>query len=139
MAGLLTQIKAFGLTLILGIITGSIFQYYQLTIRNARPGKYSLYLLDFILWIFLILVVFVCMLWINQGEMRIYVLIALMAGVLIYHRFLRQRLMLPLTRAAQITASAAESVRGLLQKLCIALKSCIKKHKQNPPPSDPVE
>lgn len=139
MAGLLMQIKAFGLTLGLGVITGAIFQYYQLTVRSARPGKYSLYLLDFILWIFLIMVVFVAMLLINQGEMRIYVLLALVAGVFVYYRYLWHRLMQPLSHAGQTTAAGFDALFNLLQKPVILMKNYIKKHKQNPPPSDPAD
>lgn len=139
MASLLNQIYTFVLTLILGIVTGGIFQYYQLTVRSARPGKYSLYLLDFVLWMFLILVVFVCMLLINQGEMRIYVLLALVAGVFIYYRFLWQRLMGPMSGAARITVGVFEYVLALSQRLFTAFKMYIRKRKIDPPPSDPVE
>lgn len=139
MAGLLMQIKAFGLTLVLGIITGGIFQYYQLTVRSARPGKYSLYLLDFILWIFLIMVVFISMLLINQGEMRIYVFLALIAGVFIYYRYLWQRLLQPLSQAGQNTAAGLDAMFNMLNKPIILIKNYIKEHKKSPPPSDPED
>jgi spore cortex biosynthesis protein YabQ len=139
MTSLLLQIKAFVLTLLLGIITGGIFQYYQLTVRSARPGKYSLYLLDFILWLFLILLVFVSLLLINQGEMRVYVFIALLAGVLIYYRYLWPRLMLPLTHAGQSTVAGLGAIVNLLQKPIGLIKGYIKKRSKIEPPSDPPD
>lgn len=138
MAGLLTQIKAFGLTLILGILTGGIFQYYQLTVKSARPGKYSLYLLDFILWLFLILVVFMAMLLINQGEMRIYVLLALIIGAFIYYRYLWQRFLQPLSHAAQSTTAGFETGVRLLRKPIMALKK-YRERRKNTPPDNPIE
>lgn len=138
MAGLLTQIKAFGLTLILGILTGGIFQYYQLTVKSARPGKYSLYLLDFILWLFLILVVFMAMLLINQGEMRIYVLLALIIGAFIYYRYLWQRFLQPLSHAAQSTTAGFEIGVRLLRKPIMALKK-YRERRKNTPPDNPIE
>ncbi len=138
MAGLLTQIKAFGLTLILGILTGGIFQYYQLTVKSARPGKYSLYLLDFILWLFLILVVFMAMLLINQGEMRIYVLLALIIGAFIYYRYLWQRFLQPLSHAAQSTTAGFENGVRLLRKPIMALKK-YRERRKNTPPDNPIE
>ena len=85
MSELLFQIQSFVLTMVLGVVAGMVFQFYQLLVRRARVGKYSLYLMDFFLWMLMILLIFAAMLFINQGEMRVYVLVALVAGILIYH------------------------------------------------------
>jgi len=92
LSGLFAQIEAFLLTLFLGVLSGLIFHYYQLTVRYARIGKHLLYILDFVLWIFMIFLVFMVMLIINQGEMRVYVLIALLIGIIIYYRSFSSRL-----------------------------------------------
>lgn len=139
MTGLFSQIQIFALTLILGLIACGIFQYYHLTVRSSRPGKYSLYLLDFILWIFLILLVFVCMLIINQGEMRIYVLLALVIGAFIYYRFLWEALMSPLSRLARSMVGGMGAARDLLQKPVVIVKKYLKNRKKEPPPPDAVE
>ncbi|MEN6351077.1 MAG: spore cortex biosynthesis protein YabQ, partial [Syntrophomonas sp.] len=59
MSGVLAQVKAFTLTLILGLLAGSIFHFYQLMIRRARVGKYLLYIIDFVLWIMMLVLVFI--------------------------------------------------------------------------------
>ncbi|MGI5911261.1 MAG: spore cortex biosynthesis protein YabQ [Syntrophomonadaceae bacterium] len=92
MTGLLSQLQAFLLTLILGIITGVIFHFYQAIIRAARVKRLLLYVLDFFLWIIIIGLVFGSLLFINQGEMRVYVLLALLLGILIYYRCFAHRL-----------------------------------------------
>jgi len=97
---LANQIQAFGLTLVLGLITGVIFHYYQLFIRQARVGRYSLYLMDLVLWLLIITLVFWAMIWINQGEVRFYILVALLTGILIYFHTLSGRFNTRLTSLA---------------------------------------
>ncbi len=103
MSEVLIQIQDFCLTLILGILAGFIFHYYQLTITKAKLSRYPLYILDFFLWIIMICLVFFAMLWINQGEMRLYVLIALIMGVLIYYHYFSPYLRRTLEFMAEVT------------------------------------
>ncbi|NLZ54502.1 MAG: hypothetical protein GX892_15425 [Thermoanaerobacteraceae bacterium] len=116
MTGLLSQLHAFLLTLVLGLITGVIFHYYQGVIRTARISRYVLYALDFFLWIFIIVLVFLVMLFINQGEMRVYVLIALVLGILLYYRCLSRRLERVISAAAQVTVTICSCIYGYLKK-----------------------
>lgn len=104
MLGLLAQIKTFLLTLLLGIIAGIIFHYYQLTIRALRAGKYSLYLLDLFLWLLMILLISGGMLLINQGELRIYIFLVLIAGSFIYFKLLADIMNRPLSGLAKSSA-----------------------------------
>lgn len=138
MSGLLAQIQAFVLTLLLGIIAGLFFHFYQLTIKNTRIGKYTLYICDFVMWIIMLGVVFISMLVINQGEMRVYVLIALVAGAFIYYHILSDRFSSPLSRLVK-------AIRWLIKTLIIAIGRPISKlkiiiknvfKKSSPPPPD---
>ncbi len=88
MPGIFFQLKAFLFTMILGLCSAVILHYYQLLIRNARVSKFYLYILDLIFWVLMVMVVFMGMLYINQGEMRSYVLIALLMGGIIYYHVL---------------------------------------------------
>lgn len=139
MSDLFVQIQAFFLTLILGILTGFIFHYYQLTIVKARVGKYPLYILDFFLWIIMICLVFFCMLWINQGEMRVYVLIALVSGILIYYHYFSQRFKRFVETGASLTVSLIGKIVAIIKKpfkwLYNSIKTFITK-KFTPPPND---
>lgn len=138
MTGLLGQIEAFVLTLVLGLLTGTIFHFYQELIRAARVSRYVLYFLDFSLWVIIIALVFLGMLFINQGEMRIYVLIALVLGILIYYRRFASRLDAPISRLTGATVTACITlVRGIKIALSWAKKIIIKlKPRPKDPPTD---
>lgn len=91
MIGLLAQIKNFGCTIILGLLVGLIFNYYQLLIYYLNPLRWLLIVLDLILWVLLIGIVFGLLLWINLGEIRVYVFIALLTGIIIYYKKIAPR------------------------------------------------
>ncbi|NLB88624.1 MAG: hypothetical protein GX790_05285, partial [Syntrophomonadaceae bacterium] len=95
-------------------MTGLIFHYYQLTIVKARVGKYPLYILDFFLWIIMICLVFFTLLWINQGEMRVYVLIALVSGILIYYNYFSSRFKSLVDTSANLTISFFKKTVSLI-------------------------
>ncbi|MDD3023136.1 MAG: spore cortex biosynthesis protein YabQ [Syntrophomonadaceae bacterium] len=142
MSGLLTQFKSFGLTLVLGVLAGGIFHYYQLTIRKARVSRYFLYVIDLILWIFMLLLVFASMLLINQGEMRLYVLIALLGGILIYYHYFSSSFYRTQSRMADFTVSRLAFVfRKSKQPFLWAAKSAkIRLEKYiNPKPPEEAE
>lgn len=139
MAEMANQIRAFALTLVLGLITGVIFHYYQLFIRNARVGRYSLYIMDFFLWIFIITLVFWAMIGINQGEVRFYVLIAMLVGILIYFRILSSKFDGFLARAAGHNVRALTCMIGRIRLTLNAIKAFIKQlgtKPAAPPPPD---
>ncbi len=139
MSELLFQIQSFVLTMILGVVAGMVFQFYQLLVRRARVGKYSLYLMDFFLWMLMILLIFAAMLFINQGEMRVYVLVALVAGILIYHHYLGPTMEAPVSRGAQLTISAFSILSSLIKRSIRALAGWVKglaQRGKGPPPTD---
>lgn len=114
MSGLWGQIEAFAFTLLLGLATGVIFHFYHLIIRHARVGRIALYLLDLSLWLLMIALVFSGLLWINQGEMRFYVLIALIIGILAYFKRLAVKGESLLSRLALGTIKAVSlTIRGI--------------------------
>jgi Ca2+/Na+ antiporter len=88
---------------------------------------------------FLILVVFVALLLINQGEIRIYVFIALLAGVFVYYRYLWQRMTRPLSHTARATVAAYATILGWGQRPWGWLKTYIKSRKKETPPPDASE
>lgn len=93
MLWLLEQLRPFILTLLIGLIAGLVFQFYQCSMSLSSCGKWLLYLLDFLVWIVILILVFITLLLINQGEIRVYILLALFTGIIIYFRRIA-----PLTR-----------------------------------------
>ncbi len=143
MLGLLAQIKTFFLTLLLGLLAGIIFHYYQLTIRSLQAGKYVLYLLDLFLWIIMILLISLGMLLINQGELRIYFFLILLAGSFIYFKLLAGSLERPLKVLAQASATMLRFIGASLFKplkwLQYAVKRIWQHRHSSPPPDDNAE
>ena len=141
--GLFAQIQAFLLTFFLGAIAGLIFHYYQSTIRSLRIGRYLLYLMDFILWIIMIVIIGAALLVINQGEMRVYVFIALICGGGIYYKCLAQRLHQPVYILGKSTAQVMKFIASCLVKPFAIAFAWLKVQHQNrhkpPPPNDESE
>jgi len=139
--GLLAQINIFFLTLFLGVIVGIIIHYYQLGIRALKIGKYMLYLLDFILWLLMILVVSLGMLVINQGALRIYTFLFLIAGGFIYFKLLASRLYRPLQIIAEANAVLLGKSANLFIKpgqwLVKIIRLQWRNHHPQVPPEDP--
>lgn len=137
MSGLFAQIQAFVLTLLLGVIAGLVFHFYQITIKSTRINKYALYICDFVMWLIMFGVVFISMLLINQGEMRVYVLIALFIGAIIYYRMLACRFSAPLSRLAKGTLWLMGIIVTVIVRPISKFRSFIKeKFKPAPPPPD---
>lgn len=134
MNGLFSQLQTFILTGLLGIIAGLIFHYYQLTVRKARLSRYFLYILDIILWIFMLTLVFSVMLLINQGEIRFFILLTLLAGIIVYFRFFSSRFANLVSKGASGTVLIVASFSRLLSPPLVWLKKLLKKIKKNPPP-----
>jgi len=141
--GLLAQIEMFFLTLLLGLLAGIIFHYYQLTIRSLQAGKYVLYLLDLFLWILMILLISLGMLLINQGELRIYFFLILLAGSLLYFKLLASSLEGPLKVLARVSATMLRFIGASLFKplkwLQYAVKRIWQRWHAGPPPEDNAE
>lgn len=137
--GLYAQINAFVLTLILGILAGLIFHYYLLTVKKLRLRIYFLYLMDFILWILMICVVAVGMLLINQGEMRIYVFISLILGVIAYFKFLSTYTKKTLETMALGSARLLTLFYKILFKPVNLLIVAINSHRKHPPPDNELD
>lgn len=114
--GPLAQIEAFVLTSILGIVAGFIFDFYQATIRGIRIKRFPQYFLDVSVWIFMILIIGLALLLINQAEIRAYVFIALLAGAIVYFRCMSRFIRQPVDLLGKATASSLRSLWRLLSK-----------------------
>lgn len=137
--GLLAQIQAFLLTSVLGIMAGLIFHYYQLTIRSMRVGRYPLYALDVIMWIIMMIIIAAALLIINQGEMRVYVFIALVAGGLVYYKWLSRHVQQPLNILGRATAVMLKAAYSNLTRPVVGAITWLRTRnlrRQAPPPDD---
>lgn len=135
----LYQVEAFTLTLVLGLVSGAFFHFYQQTVRMARIKGVALYVLDFFLWMVMILLIFAALLLINQGEMRIYVLVALLAGAFLYYQYLSPRLQVVVERAVRLTLKLISFLVAAVVRPSRWLAGVITSRFKRPPPPDEGE
>jgi len=78
------QARAFLITIGIGAAAGFCFDYYRVVRRACRLKKVGTYVGDAVFWLAATVIVFMLLLWGNWGEMRLYVLIGLGLGALLY-------------------------------------------------------
>lgn len=125
MNSLMTQFQDFFSTAVLGLLVGLVFHFYHLVIRMAGVGRFVLYFLDFLIWLVLIVLVFLALLLINHGEVRVYVLVALVLGGLGYYLYLSRLTAKPLQFGASSLVSGCRFLGRLLLRPVIELKNRI--------------
>lgn len=85
MDSLVSQVHAFAATIVIGIVAGFCYDYYRVVRTVFRLKKVGTYLGDVIFWLVATALVFFLLLLGNRGEMRLYVLVGLGLGALIYY------------------------------------------------------
>lgn len=88
MQSLASQFYAFVVTIVMGFTMGALFDVYKVSKGIIRPGKVAGYAGDMLFWLISTLTVFLLLLIGNWGEIRMYVVIGVVIGVVVYCRFL---------------------------------------------------
>ena len=108
------QVQYFCSTLLLGVILGLFFHFYWSLLRQVRPGKKLITLTDVLFCFFLFLFISGALLFINAGDLRLYVWLALVAGGCLY----KQCLWKPLTPFFQsVSGGVLQIGRFFLHKI----------------------
>lgn len=84
MVPLLDQFYYFALTILIGAISGFCYDLYKVTRGTLRLRRIGTALGDVLFWVILTAVVFILLLAGNWGEVRLYVLIGLTIGAVLY-------------------------------------------------------
>lgn len=82
------QFYSFFLTIGIGFVIGVIFDLYRVVLGLLHPKKVAMNLSDFFFWVIITFVVFVLLIFGNWGEVRLYVFIGLLLGVVLYLKLL---------------------------------------------------
>lgn len=88
-----TQIRTFLLIVTTGIILGILFDTYRVLRRHFRPPWLVTSLTDLIYCLLASAIAFAALLAGNWGELRFYVFIALLIGIVAYYRLVSQYVM----------------------------------------------
>lgn len=84
MEPLLSQARAFFMTIGIGIVAAFCYDYYREIRRAFRLKKTGAILGDLIFWLLMTVIVFALLLEANWGELRMYVFLGLGMGALLY-------------------------------------------------------
>ncbi|MDU2064820.1 MAG: spore cortex biosynthesis protein YabQ [Sporomusaceae bacterium] len=74
-----------------GALLAFCFDWYRVFRRRSRPRSVIAGIADLIFWLFSAIVVFLVLVWNNGGELRFYIFISLLGGVLAYYQFLSRQ------------------------------------------------
>jgi spore cortex biosynthesis protein YabQ len=124
------QLKVFLLTIILGLLTGIVLHLYQIIISKVRLRPISLYVLDFSFWLMLILLIFSILLVINFAEIRAYIFLGLLAGVILYYYWLARAFEKVLGLLASSMIFSIKIVRKILVWPINTMKTILTKKKE---------
>jgi spore cortex biosynthesis protein YabQ len=87
---LINQARAFASTIVIGMSAGLLYDYYRAVRAVYKLKGIGTFVGDVLYWLVTTVVVFGMLLWGTQGELRLYVLIGIGLGALLYfHLFSR--------------------------------------------------
>ncbi|MFP4660665.1 MAG: spore cortex biosynthesis protein YabQ [Halanaerobiales bacterium] len=82
---LIDQIKTFFCMLLFGVSVGLIFNIYQVFLHHVKPKRIIIHIIDVIISLILGVTGFLLLLNINYGNLRSYVILAIIFGFIIYY------------------------------------------------------
>lgn len=110
-----SQVYSFIVIILTGITVGILFDLFRVSRDAIHPGKIVGIIGDVFFWIIITVIIIFLLLVGNWGEPRLYVLIGVTVGALIYIKFLRRTVVRFLIRMVSV-------VRKILEILSIILR-----------------
>jgi spore cortex biosynthesis protein YabQ len=111
-----------GLTLSLmffsGAILGILLDLYRLLVRRFHWRGWPISLIDLFFWVSAACFVFALLLWSNWGEMRFYIMLAIIAGLFCYFRLWS-------TAVSKVLAFFIQGIERMLQILIRIISSLV--------------
>ncbi|MBM7855979.1 spore cortex biosynthesis protein YabQ [Desulfohalotomaculum tongense] len=99
---------AFFITIAIGMLAGFMFDLYRVVGRLLKLKKWGTMLGDLLYWLILTPVVFVILLWGNWGEVRLYVIIGLSLGAVLYLQY-------PSKYIVPLIGKLIDGIKGLIK------------------------
>ena len=88
MISLIGQVELITFSLLSGIITGVFFDIYRLIRGFGNPNKFLTIIQDLLFWTLTSIVVFIFLMYTNEGYINFYVYVCLIIGVYLYLKLL---------------------------------------------------
>lgn len=87
MVPVMEQFSSFFFTVAVGLVIGIIIDFYRSIIYYRRLRPWAIAAGDLLIWLFLTVLVFFLLLLNNWGEVRVYVLLGIATGFLLYRKW----------------------------------------------------
>lgn len=87
------QFQSLGLMIAMGVWIGASFSVYQYFIHPGRKARWILLIIDPVFWILQALLLFVLLLPVNEGRLRVYLFLGTALGFSVYMTFLEKPFM----------------------------------------------
>jgi spore cortex biosynthesis protein YabQ len=81
---LINQVRLIAFSLLAGVITGVFFDIYRLIRGFQNPNKFLTVVQDLLFWVLTSIVIFVFLMYTNEGYLNFYVYVCLIVGVYLY-------------------------------------------------------
>jgi spore cortex biosynthesis protein YabQ len=81
---LISQVRLIAFSLLAGVITGVFFDIYRLIRGFQNPNKFLTVVQDLLFWVLTSIVIFVFLMYTNEGYLNFYVYVCLIVGVYLY-------------------------------------------------------
>lgn len=83
-----SQLYTFIITIATGILLGALFDCYRVLRGTFRPRAVMTWVTDLLYWLIATVIVFLALVVSNWGELRFYVFLGIVSGVILYYRLL---------------------------------------------------
>jgi spore cortex biosynthesis protein YabQ len=90
------QIYYFLSTVIAGIAVGIMFDVYRIIVGFNNQSRILMAITDMLFWIFCSFAIFVFFLYTNNGDLRYYIFVGLLLGILLYFKLASKRFIIAL-------------------------------------------
>ncbi len=123
-----TQLNYFFSTFLAGLIVGVLIDVYRIFRLTTPSNKIVASISDILFWILEALVVFVFLIYTNNGDIRYYTFIGIGVGILIYFKLLTKTIRYMLVRIIVFTSKIFSIIKNILLlpfKLIVILYSHI--------------
>ena len=97
-----SEARTFLSLMLVGAVLGVIFDICKMARNTFKLRAFGTSVTDILYWIIAVFVVFAVLVGVNQGQLRFYVFLALIAGAVSYFRFLSRYVLVFLIRLIRI-------------------------------------
>lgn len=109
-----SQFSIFFTTVITGIVLGFLFDFYRVLRGTFRVQGFVTWVTDLLYWLVATAVVFIALVLSNWGELRFYVFLGIVGGVILYYRLISTYIIRLLAGCMKLANRTAALIKKIL-------------------------